>query len=257
MTSPVTGECAVCGVKTDQHCSGCQGDDPLFFCSREHQKLLWKTHKVLCGHDPGYFFFAPLDEQELAIFRLIRDDPDFYRQYMQRHGQECSFADVVQAVSRPIPKEGPPDKVAYAIFQARAYIERCSAGKKRDLRELSPWQSMFSLCYETSMDVATVLNPNSRAPVDLRRLMHQLDPYFRQLLIYHTVLWRCACSAPLNNQGDIEIIQHLDYGYRAIARAVDKCHIDERVKVVLREKCAEAQEALDRLHARHDAKWPA
>ncbi|GAA5885834.1 hypothetical protein JCM6882_007578 [Rhodosporidiobolus microsporus] len=42
--------CCVCGEETKNRCSAC-GDagTSLFFCSREHQKLIWPVHKRVCG----------------------------------------------------------------------------------------------------------------------------------------------------------------------------------------------------------------
>ncbi|GAA5944314.1 hypothetical protein JCM10213_003222 [Rhodosporidiobolus nylandii] len=120
MTSVATGECAVCGVETDQRCSGCQGDDPLFFCSREHQKLLWKTHKVLCGHDSDSFFFPPLSEQELATFRCLvhghdRVEPD--------KDVPTMYQDVFGALSRPFGPQGPSIELVNSIYRARVITE--------------------------------------------------------------------------------------------------------------------------------------
>ncbi|GAA5885778.1 hypothetical protein JCM6882_007561 [Rhodosporidiobolus microsporus] len=42
--------CCVCGEKTKRRCGACeQHGFNLFFCSREHQKLIWPTHKRFCG----------------------------------------------------------------------------------------------------------------------------------------------------------------------------------------------------------------
>ncbi|BGP18282.1 hypothetical protein JCM10213v2_006342 [Rhodosporidiobolus nylandii] len=60
-------KCAVCDVKTTSACGGCG----LPFCSREHQKLLWKTHKWLCGKDPSKFTFPPLSPTELAAYTQL------------------------------------------------------------------------------------------------------------------------------------------------------------------------------------------
>ncbi|GAA6001098.1 zinc finger MYND domain-containing protein [Rhodotorula paludigena] len=48
--------CVVCGVLASKRCSTCatSGID-LFFCSHEHQKLVWPNHKVVCGQDPVIF----------------------------------------------------------------------------------------------------------------------------------------------------------------------------------------------------------
>ncbi|ORY91761.1 hypothetical protein BCR35DRAFT_328348 [Leucosporidium creatinivorum] len=53
-------ECIVCGKATEQRCSGCK---KLFFCSSAHQKLLWITHKHLCGKD--HFEQPPLRQEEV------------------------------------------------------------------------------------------------------------------------------------------------------------------------------------------------
>ncbi|GAA5848845.1 hypothetical protein JCM5353_004059 [Sporobolomyces roseus] len=45
------GECVVCGTRTPTRCSECasNGTKWMYFCSREHQKLIYKTHKRVCG----------------------------------------------------------------------------------------------------------------------------------------------------------------------------------------------------------------
>ncbi|BGP39476.1 hypothetical protein JCM10449v2_003426 [Rhodotorula kratochvilovae] len=75
MASQELEKCLVCGKETTIRCSACQkaGID-LFFCSKEHQKLVWSTHKPFCGleqADP--FLFPPLSEEERGIL-LARPD---------------------------------------------------------------------------------------------------------------------------------------------------------------------------------------
>ncbi|BGP39498.1 hypothetical protein JCM10449v2_003449 [Rhodotorula kratochvilovae] len=67
MASQDLQPCLVCGEKTKNRCSACQaaGID-LFFCSREHQKLVWPVHKLVCG--PGKanpFLWPALSQQEV------------------------------------------------------------------------------------------------------------------------------------------------------------------------------------------------
>ncbi|GAA5893848.1 hypothetical protein JCM6882_003110 [Rhodosporidiobolus microsporus] len=62
------GACAVCAATTSSRCSAC---GVKFFCSREHQKLLWPTHKWLCDKEPSTFVFPPLAATELAAVERI------------------------------------------------------------------------------------------------------------------------------------------------------------------------------------------
>ncbi|GAA5824673.1 hypothetical protein JCM5353_000799 [Sporobolomyces roseus] len=45
------GECVVCGKESSTRCSKCAkgGVEWMYFCSTEHQKLIWNTHKRVCG----------------------------------------------------------------------------------------------------------------------------------------------------------------------------------------------------------------
>ncbi|GAA5904687.1 uncharacterized protein JCM6883_003870 [Sporobolomyces salmoneus] len=47
------GQCVVCGKDCSTRCSACAAHelDWMFFCSTEHQKLIWFTHKRVCGRD--------------------------------------------------------------------------------------------------------------------------------------------------------------------------------------------------------------
>ncbi|GAA6055450.1 hypothetical protein NBRC10513_006358 [Rhodotorula toruloides] len=81
MDQQPTGACMVCGKETKNRCSKCAGAGiDLFFCSPEHQKLVWSMHRFFCG--PGKanpFRFPPLspDEVEAALEGLdMRVDPN-------------------------------------------------------------------------------------------------------------------------------------------------------------------------------------
>ncbi|ORY91773.1 hypothetical protein BCR35DRAFT_299099 [Leucosporidium creatinivorum] len=52
-------QCVVCGKPTQQACSKCK---ELYFCSAEHQRVLWSVHKHLCGKKG---FSPPLTEAEV------------------------------------------------------------------------------------------------------------------------------------------------------------------------------------------------
>ncbi|GAA5969011.1 hypothetical protein JCM11641_000808 [Rhodosporidiobolus odoratus] len=68
MTSATTtGNCWVCGKKTAQRCGGCvQPDFSLFLCSKDHQKLIWPVHKLVCGDRAWPFRWPLLTPKEAA-----------------------------------------------------------------------------------------------------------------------------------------------------------------------------------------------
>ncbi|PRQ72377.1 hypothetical protein AAT19DRAFT_16301 [Rhodotorula toruloides] len=52
MITQTPGECLVCAKETKNRCSACaKAGIDIFFCSPEHQKLLWPLHRFFCG--PG------------------------------------------------------------------------------------------------------------------------------------------------------------------------------------------------------------
>ncbi|GAA5824136.1 hypothetical protein JCM5353_006156 [Sporobolomyces roseus] len=57
------GECVVCGKESSTRCGDCVqgGVKWMFFCSREHQKLIWPIHKRICG---GRFKWPSLSPKE-------------------------------------------------------------------------------------------------------------------------------------------------------------------------------------------------
>ncbi|GAA6014010.1 hypothetical protein JCM10207_000205 [Rhodosporidiobolus poonsookiae] len=76
MPSTETHRCCVCANETEIRCAACSavGTD-LFFCSKEHQKLVWKVHKRFCRQA---IFEHPLLEPEeaehakrIAVIRAI------------------------------------------------------------------------------------------------------------------------------------------------------------------------------------------
>ncbi|GAA5902551.1 hypothetical protein JCM6882_009314 [Rhodosporidiobolus microsporus] len=75
MTNKSKEPCWICGELTTTRCGACEeaGID-IFFCSREHQKLVWPVHKLVCG--PGKanpFVWPAFFPEELAILRAELD----------------------------------------------------------------------------------------------------------------------------------------------------------------------------------------
>ncbi|GAA6043791.1 hypothetical protein JCM8097_007708 [Rhodosporidiobolus ruineniae] len=66
MSQSTSGPCLVCGEETTSRCEACrQAGIDLFFCSREHQKLVWFVHKVVCGPRSNPFLWPPFLAEEV------------------------------------------------------------------------------------------------------------------------------------------------------------------------------------------------
>ncbi|GAA5887828.1 hypothetical protein JCM6882_000767 [Rhodosporidiobolus microsporus] len=69
--------CWICGASTPTRCQACgtAGID-IFFCSKEHQRLVWPVHKLVCGPGKAMPFAWPLLSKE-EVGDLLRhcDDP--------------------------------------------------------------------------------------------------------------------------------------------------------------------------------------
>ncbi|GAA5914397.1 hypothetical protein JCM8208_002839 [Rhodotorula glutinis] len=64
----VAQPCEVCGVETTRRCSSClEAGISLFFCGKDHQKLVWPGHKTVCGPGRAHpFVIVALSDSELA-----------------------------------------------------------------------------------------------------------------------------------------------------------------------------------------------
>ncbi|KPV75227.1 uncharacterized protein RHOBADRAFT_43716 [Rhodotorula graminis WP1] len=61
MSSEWDETCLVCCTKTKNRCSKCaEAGIDLFFCSPDHQKLVWNVHKRVCGPGKSNPFLWPL-----------------------------------------------------------------------------------------------------------------------------------------------------------------------------------------------------
>ncbi|GAA5949549.1 hypothetical protein JCM10213_002595 [Rhodosporidiobolus nylandii] len=78
-----TGECAVCGIVTKQRCGACaEAGAAIFFCSREHQKLIWSAHKRFCGANSKPFRFPLLSPAEAELAKKRMNDSAGYKETM-------------------------------------------------------------------------------------------------------------------------------------------------------------------------------
>ncbi|CDR48952.1 RHTO0S21e02366g1_1 [Rhodotorula toruloides] len=79
MDTQTTGECMVCGREAKHRCSACRkaGID-LFFCSSEHQRLVWPGHRIFCGSNAFPIIFpllSPVEAEEIIASFHVMDHP--------------------------------------------------------------------------------------------------------------------------------------------------------------------------------------
>ncbi|GAA6062904.1 hypothetical protein JCM10212_004353 [Sporobolomyces blumeae] len=166
------GKCVVCGEVTSKRCSACaaHGTDWMFFCSEEHQKLVWRTHRRVCGADSNPFQWPFFTKKEHDEWIEVGTRPRPWRENGKSFAQDLfAIPDLTGSGLGSIMSliaDGPFSMVAderYRFFQARTepYIFQVlgrgttlSASQPRldphDLRKMS-YQDPFAylLSFET------------------------------------------------------------------------------------------------------------
>ncbi|GAA5964382.1 hypothetical protein JCM8115_006291 [Rhodotorula mucilaginosa] len=93
-------KCCVCGAPSTMRCSACsQAGIDLYFCSTEHQKLVWFAHKPMCGPLKASFHVLPdLTPSETRILQ----SPSFLQTLPQRRAPGTSSFSVTigEAIDR-------------------------------------------------------------------------------------------------------------------------------------------------------------
>ena len=99
--------CLTCGVPATHKCSRC---DDAWYCSKEHQREHWRTHKrttCLCAH--GKKMYADIRAESsfpLWIQYQFDSGREFYdmrRQQMIREFRQNTNPSILSGVNRPIP----------------------------------------------------------------------------------------------------------------------------------------------------------
>ncbi|GAA5855214.1 hypothetical protein JCM8547_008989 [Rhodosporidiobolus lusitaniae] len=66
--------CWVCGKETESRCSSCSAHGfHIYFCLMDHEKLIWKHHKRVCGENSNPFTDPCFSDEELALFLEAKD----------------------------------------------------------------------------------------------------------------------------------------------------------------------------------------
>ncbi|BGP21063.1 hypothetical protein JCM10213_007581 [Rhodosporidiobolus nylandii] len=224
----VMGKCAACGASTDQRCSGCAVDDPLFFCSRDHQKLLWESHKVLCGRDTDCFFFAPLDEPEMEVFRGLRPASPkggFGILLMEDMPPDWETLDPLLTAPAAL-------KTNFYIFSARCMISK-DAPRATQLRlaKTAPWQMVadeLSNAITLMAQYPLAYDQEDCYPYQL------LNPYLRALLHFSTVIMRLKATHKPERFPGLQV--SLTYLFGDLERAINQCQFGDCLKAALRDR---------------------
>ncbi|GAA6027723.1 hypothetical protein JCM8097_008001 [Rhodosporidiobolus ruineniae] len=99
MSSAVLDTCCVCGKKTTNRCSSCKdaGFD-LFFCSPQHQKLIWLFHKRVCGKKATPVVLPEFSEDEVQRVCELA----YIKQSVDRKSYKLSNAPSARRFSLPL-----------------------------------------------------------------------------------------------------------------------------------------------------------
>ncbi|GAA6043792.1 hypothetical protein JCM8097_007709 [Rhodosporidiobolus ruineniae] len=125
MSATTTGPCVICGEETKTRCSSCAsaGTNFMFFCTQEHQKLVWPYHKEVCGKKGNPFLFPGLSKDEVD-FAIKHVDTPVTTFGMRPISIKQSLVELLGRVPRDIPslirslsKDGTP-QYAQLIQQA-------------------------------------------------------------------------------------------------------------------------------------------
>ncbi|GAA5975799.1 hypothetical protein JCM5350_000734 [Sporobolomyces pararoseus] len=70
------GLCVVCGTQTSKLCSSCsKAGSQMFFCSIEHQRLVFFAHKLVCGNRSNPFLLPGFTQEETERFKYLAKLP--------------------------------------------------------------------------------------------------------------------------------------------------------------------------------------
>ncbi|GAA5855894.1 hypothetical protein JCM9279_001162 [Rhodotorula babjevae] len=145
MASEWDETCLVCGVKTKNRCSKCaEAGISLYFCSSDHQKLVWKVHKRVCGPGKANPFVYPLlskNEAKDILEHLHDSDGALARHPAQTSTIAKALQHFVQVPGRElrdciktVTEGGPNELVTFEVQQRVLVIARSHA----NLRSIDP-----------------------------------------------------------------------------------------------------------------------
>ncbi|GAA6042600.1 hypothetical protein JCM8097_003151 [Rhodosporidiobolus ruineniae] len=136
------GPCLACGKEAETRCQACgKAGISLFFCSKEHQRLLWPTHKKVCGARSNPFTLPGLTVAEVddavqhlhTSFRAAQDEyttlaAQLDRIGMPRHLQSRFIGSLGENSTEPTNLPHPNKQISLFVVRSTAH------GRGRDRR---------------------------------------------------------------------------------------------------------------------------
>ncbi|BGP45116.1 Egl nine 1 [Rhodotorula kratochvilovae] len=228
-------DCAVCTKKTVQRCSGCKN---IYFCSHEHQKLIWPAHKALCGADPESFHLPPLTEQDLRDLEPIKDKPATPLAQLHDYTFLQGVSEVKQMLVAPAPARRPAvewdDTRDFAILQSRQHLAHWYKSRPDKLALVNSAPQLMNNAFSRFAMAFLMFNPSNvvtdnpevgPGPV---RALKGLNRFLRQLLIFYTLL---ADVEKRNNEAyAVEMLPLLELAIDRAGQVLDETELEPEVK---------------------------
>ncbi|GAA5823654.1 hypothetical protein JCM5353_005092 [Sporobolomyces roseus] len=215
-TPTLPGKCVVCSKDSNRRCSACasHGLDFIFFCSEDHQKLVWSVHKRVCGQFAQPFRWPALTQTELDELvamgtQTCRDDDgnvttlDEYVNSVPKRDDSPSFAEVFQS------------------YRAQAWDTRSSSGvwleKKPTFQETLDLMVQHPFDFLASLELSVVSEY-------AHKLDAELPSWWTPLQHKIVILMAISCAQRKNkNAGTYYILDLHRHRVRAYDEAVRYC----------------------------------
>ncbi|BGO91100.1 hypothetical protein NBRC10512v2_003367 [Rhodotorula toruloides] len=140
MATQTTGVCLVCGKETKNRCSACaKAGIDLFFCSPEHQKLVWFGHKLVCGENAFPLVLPLLSDDKLDDALRNLDKPTLAAHLGSNEATARFFSLAEQYLREPRPEIEEQASLAHRFICLLALshvVATCSPDDLPVLRDL-------------------------------------------------------------------------------------------------------------------------
>ncbi|GAA5954851.1 hypothetical protein JCM3765_007793 [Sporobolomyces pararoseus] len=216
------GNCVVCGKETALRCQNCaaNGTNWMFFCGKEHQRLLWKkVHAPVCGVRSNPFRWPGLNKSEVEDCRtILKTDKDSTGcTWMSRFAQLVPGSDVEETkfellldqlqhkgFENPIPDEKVWLLVTLRACIWKARLERTAKSSSKCVRRIfidaiGPTVPTLFPLFASKIGLLKLHHPNQATlPPWANELQHRLLIY-----VYLRALERVEAPEAIEGAGEL------------------------------------------------------